>query len=100
VWTGERILPEGWVKYSHTPAPAAKMKEYGAQWWLNAGATDDPVNCKYPGMPAEAAVADGFEGQSVVLIPSKKLVIVRLGVTHNENFSLAKLVSGVIDSVK
>lgn len=100
VWKGERILPEGWTKYSHTPAPAAKMKEYGAQWWLNAGAADDPVHCKYPGMPAEAVVADGFEGQSVVLIPSKKLVIVRLGVTHNKNFSLARLVSRVVDSVK
>ncbi len=41
VWNGETILPPGWVKYSVTPAPAADMGKYGAQWWLNAG---DPNN--------------------------------------------------------
>jgi CubicO group peptidase (beta-lactamase class C family) len=97
---GERILPEGWVKYSHTPAPAATLGEYGAQWWLNAGAKGNPAESKYKGMPNEAAVADGFEGQSVVLIPSKKLVVVRLGVTHNENFSISKLVKKVVEAVK
>ncbi len=96
VWMGERILPEGWVKYSSTPAPAAKMGEYGAQWWLNAGEKGNPAQRKYPDLPVEAMVADGFEHQHVVIIPSKKLVIVRLGVTHNNNFSLAHLVNGVL----
>lgn len=83
VWNGERILPEGWVKYSSTPAPAAKLGQYGAQWWLNAGAKDNPAQCYHPGLPNEEYGAEGFEGQYVFIIPSKKLVVVRLGVSHH-----------------
>ena len=32
VWDGQRILPEGWVDYSHTPS--ATNPQYGAQWWM------------------------------------------------------------------
>jgi CubicO group peptidase (beta-lactamase class C family) len=98
VWNGERILPEGWVKYTLTPAPAAEMGEYGAQWWLNAGAPNNPENRKYPKIPADAYWADGFEEQYVMVIPSEKLVVVRLGVSHN-GFDFEKLVTGIIDAM-
>jgi CubicO group peptidase (beta-lactamase class C family) len=96
IWNGEHILPEGWVKYSTTPAPAAKKREYGAQWWLNVGNPNNPSDAKFPGLPSESIIADGFENQFVVIVPSKKLVVVRLGVTHNKNFKIDKLVNGVI----
>lgn len=79
VWAGERILPEGWVDYSRTPTPGAPRGEYGAQWWLNAGAKDDPADRWFPDVPADAFFCQGFEGQFVTVIPSRKLVIVRLG---------------------
>jgi CubicO group peptidase (beta-lactamase class C family) len=99
VWNGERILPEGWVKYSVTPAPAATRREYGAQIWLNQGRPDHPETLEYPGLPTEAIVFDGFEKNFVVIIPSKALVVVRLGVTHNKNFHLDKLVNGIIEAL-
>ena len=36
VWEGRRILPEGWVDFARTPAPAPVDEEfgYGAHWWL------------------------------------------------------------------
>ncbi|HEU5290588.1 MAG TPA: serine hydrolase [Cyclobacteriaceae bacterium] len=80
---GERILPEGWVEFSTTPSVAAPMGEYGAQWWLNAGEKDNPSNRIYPNLPPDAYWADGFEEQYVMVIPSKDLVIVRLGVSHH-----------------
>jgi CubicO group peptidase (beta-lactamase class C family) len=96
VWNGQRILPEGWVRYSTTPAPAAMRREYGAQIWLNQGsASGDPKTLEYPGLPTEAIIFDGFEKNYVVIIPSKHLVVVRLGVTHNQNFNLAALVNGI-----
>lgn len=99
MWNGERILPEGWVKYTTTPAPAADMGRYGAHWWLNAGDPKDPSNRKYPELPADAFWADGFEEQYVMVIPSKKLVIVRLGVSHN-GFDVVSLVRDVIEAVE
>jgi len=96
VWNGERILPEGWVKYSSTPAPAAKKRQYGALWWLNLGDPANPSDVEYPGLPNESIMANGFERQFVVIVPSKKLVVVRLGVTHYKNFNIANLVNDVI----
>ncbi len=99
MWNGERILPEGWVRYSSTPAPAAKLQQYGAQWWLNAGEKGNPQNCYEPGLPPDAIMAEGFERQYVIVIPSRKLVIVRLGITHHNNFNVAKLVGKVMKAV-
>lgn len=99
VWNGERILPEGWVQYSITPAPAAKRREYGAQIWLNLGEKDNPQNVLFPGLPNEAVIFSGFEENFVVIIPTRSLVVVRLGVTHNDNFSMPDLVNGIISGL-
>lgn len=65
VWRGERLLPEGWVRFS-TTGPGV----YGALWWLNGG--------RWPHLPADAYAAEGYEGQYVCVIPSKDLVVVHL----------------------
>ena len=80
-----------------TPAPAAKRGEYGAQVWLNLGEQGNPENVKFPGLPHEAVIFSGFEENFVVIIPSKRLVVVRLGVTHNDSFKIEELVNGVVD---
>ena len=100
VWLGERILPEGWVTYTSTPAPAALRGEYGAQWWLNAGEPGNPSNRTYPDVPAESFQCEGFEGQYVFVIPSKDLVVVRLGLTQGGDFDMNGLVSGIIRSIR
>jgi CubicO group peptidase (beta-lactamase class C family) len=98
IFDGERILPEGWVTYTTTPAPGAPMGEYGAQWWLNHGTKGNPDNRKYPELPVDAFWADGFEEQYVMVIPSRKLVIVRLGVSHH-GFDFTKLASDILRSL-
>lgn len=72
VWEGSRILPEGWVDFVRTPAPASEASNYGGQFWLNAGG-------EYDRIPLDAFWPSGFMGQNTVIIPSRDLVIVRLG---------------------
>ena len=81
IWNGERILPEGWVEYTTTPTPKAPLGEYGALFWLNAGSAEDQNNCKWPRAPRDAYYASGFQEQKVIVIPSRKVVLVRLGGT-------------------
>jgi CubicO group peptidase (beta-lactamase class C family) len=83
VWQGERLLPQGWVAYSTTPTPKAPMGEYGALFWLNAGEAGNSENRKWPSAPTDAYAAQGFQEQKVIIIPSKKLVLVRFGATSN-----------------
>jgi CubicO group peptidase (beta-lactamase class C family) len=100
IWNGERILPDGWVKYTSTPAPAAIRGEYGAQWWLNHGSVSNPENRTYPDVPNDSFQCEGFEGQYVFVIPSKDLVVVRLGLSQQKNFDMNKLVSSVIAAIR
>jgi CubicO group peptidase (beta-lactamase class C family) len=83
VWQGQRVLPKDWVTYSSTPTPLAPRGQYGAHFWLNAGSASNPADRVWPQVPADAFFADGYQGQRVVVIPSRKLVVVRFGLTLN-----------------
>jgi CubicO group peptidase (beta-lactamase class C family) len=79
---GRRILPEGWVNYSASPTPGGWVG-YGAGFWTNHG---DSFGANYRvarGMPRDAFFAKGTIGQYVIIIPSERLVIVRLGRSPN-----------------
>jgi CubicO group peptidase (beta-lactamase class C family) len=85
IWNGERILPEGWVKYTTTPTPQAPKGEYGALFWLNAGAPGNPSDRLMPSVPRDAFYARGFQEQRVFVVPSRKLVLVRFGATSDKS---------------
>jgi CubicO group peptidase (beta-lactamase class C family) len=81
VWNGQRVLPEGWVDFGRTPGPASNTDTYGAQWWITpqtgTGRPDRSVIVN-PDL-RDTFLAEGFEGQIIVVVPSKDLVMVRLG---------------------
>jgi CubicO group peptidase (beta-lactamase class C family) len=99
VWNGRRLLPEGWVRYATTPTPWAPLGQYGAHWWLNAGEPGAPERRPWPPMPAEAYAARGHSGQWVVVVPSARLVVVRLGLTlpDVEDDGTQELVAELLD---
>jgi CubicO group peptidase (beta-lactamase class C family) len=98
-WGSERILPEGWVEYTATPAKGAKQGEYGMQFWLNTGAPDAPSNRKLPDVPSDLFYADGFEGQRVFVLPSKNLVVVVLGQTTANALDHNAFLKNIIDAL-
>ena len=79
VWADRRILPEGWVAYTRTPAPAAPAASYGAHFWL---ATPEEYRGPAVVLPPGMFQAVGHEGQFVTVVPSHDVVIVRLGRTR------------------
>jgi CubicO group peptidase (beta-lactamase class C family) len=85
VWDGRRLLPEGWVRYATTPTPKAPLGQYGAHWWLDAGEPGAPEHRAWPSLPPETYAARGHSGQWVVVVPSARLVVVRLGLTFPDD---------------
>jgi CubicO group peptidase (beta-lactamase class C family) len=101
IWKGERILPDGWVRYSTTPTPMAPMGEYGAHFWLNAGKKDDPAVRMFPSLPTDMVYLSGFNSQITAIIPSRDVVVVRLGVTHNKSdWDVETFIRQVLDCIQ
>jgi CubicO group peptidase (beta-lactamase class C family) len=75
-WKGNEIIPRDYYLQSIKPcmipdASGERCKYYGYQWWI------------VPSQP-EIFYARGILGQYVIVIPSKKMVIVRLGKKRSE----------------
>jgi len=72
-WHGNRIVPESWIRFARTPAPATRDRGrfYGGQFWL---VPDDLTD-----VPQDAYSTAGSRGQFTIMIPSYDLVIVRRG---------------------
>ena len=84
VWDGQRLLPEGWVDFARSPGLAANTNVYGAGWWIIPpnGPLTHQQNADSD--PRDAFHAGGHEGQTIWVVPSRDLVIVRLGLMPNE----------------
>ena len=95
-WNGEQILPTNWVKESVQPSIADKRKHYGYQFWLNGYDENDTSKRWYPDVPADMFFADGYGGQDIYVIPSQKLVVVRLGLYPiRENKFLKEIIQSI-----
>lgn len=81
VWSGQRVLPEGWVAYTRSPAPNAPDQQYGAHVWLQIP-KEYRCGSESRSLPPDTFHAIGHEGQFVTIIPSRELVLVRLGFTR------------------
>ena len=94
VFAGDTILPSGWVQYSMLEAPATNEGQYGAAFWLE----DPDPERSYEGLPDDIFSANGFLGQRIFIIPSKKLVVVRMGFGSSD-FGFKNMLSDILSTL-
>ncbi|MDO9246160.1 MAG: serine hydrolase [Phenylobacterium sp.] len=100
---GEQILPKGWADYSARPTVGSEAVGYGAGFWTNRGSGEGVRRRIAWGMPADAFMARGHHGQYLIVVPSARLVVVRLGTTPtptSDMETVARLVGEVIAATR
>jgi CubicO group peptidase (beta-lactamase class C family) len=103
VWRGQEMLPRGYVAMMTSPV-AASRGQYGHGlvwlWGSDAVAPGKDPDTAF-GIPADTFWMEGHDGQSTAIIPSRQLVIVRLGLTPaRDGYRPQPLVKAILDAVK
>jgi len=94
VWNGERIFSANWLDYTLQPSPGSNGK-FGAHVWLSPPSLIPGENVSE--IPEDDFYFLGHDGQMVAVIPSRRTVIVRLGLTRKSGlFDHAKLVRRIL----
>ena len=88
VWNEERLLPENFVKSMSQPNTTSGRRYSKMQTWL-AGEDAD--------LPDDAFFLQGHDGQSIAVIPSLDLAVVRLGLTpRRQGYDVTPLVQEIM----
>ncbi|MHA4866463.1 serine hydrolase domain-containing protein [Duganella sp. PWIR1] len=104
VWQGKRMLPEGFVEGMQRPAPASGGQYGQGQLWRWGPSGDTPEgqnpDTRFQ-LPADTYWMEGHDGQSIAIIPSQQLVVVRLGLTpHRLLYQPQALVAAVVKALQ
>lgn len=89
VWNGDTLLYPGWIDYLQQPA-AGSDGIYGGQTWLPGP--------DMPSLPDDAFMMRGFQDQRVFIIPSRNMVIARLGHGVDKSTDFDGLVRRILES--
>lgn len=77
---GHQVLSARWVAFMTSPSP--RNPAYGGHVWLNRDGDDTPL---FPGRASKGLFAAiGRHGQYILVWPSRRLVVVRMGITSAE----------------
>jgi len=91
-WNGEQLLNPSWIDFTKKPTNTSNGV-YGGHFWMNAGG-------KYPDVPKDMYSCNGFQGQRLYIIPSKDLVVIRMGLKGESNFNVNTFLSEIIGSIE
>ena len=72
-WNGAQLIPLDWVEQARTASRGSKGG-YGAHWWLSRRKSRRDL-------PKDSFSAEGYQGQLLLVAPSQRTVVVRLGQT-------------------
>ena len=104
VWQGKHVLPAGFVEMIRQPAPASGGQYGQGQLWRWGPSGDTPEG-QNPDqrfqLPADTYWMQGHDGQSIAVVPSKQLVVVRLGLTpHRLLYQPQALLAAIAKAVE
>lgn len=91
VHAGKRLLSSDWIHRATQPNRSENEPRYGYQFWLNAGGAE----LRWPNLPEDAFAMQGNREQIVLMIPSRNLVLVRLGWT-DVRYPVDEVFSGLL----
>jgi CubicO group peptidase (beta-lactamase class C family) len=102
MWQGRQLLPPGYVAMLHAPG-AASRGQYGQGpvwlWGSDPTTPGENPDTAY-GIPPDTYWMEGHDGQFIAIIPSRALVVVRLGLTPARlNFRPQPLLRALLDSL-
>lgn len=87
------ILPQDWYQTVSTPAASAEQGQYGAQFWLNTKGT------RFAGVPEDALMSLGHNGQVIAVLPSQNMVMVRLGWSTDGKFKPEHFIARLLEAL-
>ena len=80
---GQRLLPQSWLDFMLTPS--AVQGDYGGHIWLNRRRRPGEGGELWPEQgPADLYAFLGHQGQFIIVSPSQRLTVVRLGISTDE----------------
>ena len=82
---GAQLVPRQWIEFMTSPSP--REAQYGAHIWLNRAPTSGEPALFPDRGPRDMFACIGHLGQFVMVVPSQKLVVVRLGKTPEPQLS-------------
>jgi hypothetical protein len=92
---GRNLLSPEWITFSTAPTLQSDGR-YGAHWWLKLNPEIGGDSPAARALAADAFFAIGHEGQTLTIVPSKRLVAVRLGASiHIEAWNQAAFVAAL-----
>jgi CubicO group peptidase (beta-lactamase class C family) len=82
---GQRLLPQSWMEFMLTPS--STQGDYGGHIWLNRRRRAGESGEIWPEYgPSNLFAALGHQGQFVLVSPSQRLTVVRLGISTDDQF--------------
>jgi CubicO group peptidase (beta-lactamase class C family) len=95
-WEDAQIVPENFINQA-TNTSQSINEAYGYLWWLNGKSSYYLPQSQFefpgtliPNAPSDMYCALGRDDQKIYIVPSKKLVIIRMGETADDtNFALS-----------
>lgn len=98
VWEGRSLLPVGYADWMVERHPSSRDYGRGQIWLRPANAWMEGDNAD---LPPDAYFMNGHDGQSINVIPSEGIVVVRLGLTPSlQGYKVAHLIRAVIDALE